>query len=133
MMEGLLGGVTLVASVFLLTTLLFALYLAYCAVKPAKESGRLKEAAWFVRGWAYAIVYFGLGLDILFNVFIGTLLFVEAPDIRKLTFTARCAKWKTRDPIWQALNHRSSRLNEYRWRLANWFCRQLNVFEPGHC
>ena len=115
----LLNAVTLAAVAFLLTTLLFALFLAYCAVRPARDSGRLKEAAPFVRGWAYATVFFGLGLDVLFNVLIGTLLFLEAPDIRKLTFTARCAKWK----------NRSGRRGD----MAHWFCRQLNVFEPGHC
>lgn len=124
---GVLAVLKVALTTYLLTVLLYAGYLAYCTANRLKDSGRLAELPWVVRGHMYAIVYVALILDILFNVIVGSLVFVEAPEIRRLTFTARCKKWKT---------YVGPATPLVRWRIAvavfvcdSW----LNPGEPGHC
>jgi hypothetical protein len=75
---------------------------------------------WLVRGHIYAIVYFMLLLDIGFNVVIGSIVFWEWPEIRRLTFTARCKKWMG--------------TGGKRGATADYVCESwLNPGEPGHC
>jgi len=64
----------------------------------------------------------GVVLDILFNIFIGSVIFLERPH--ELLFTARCARHK-RYVLGQAVT--------WRMRLARFMCRQLNQIDPGHC
>jgi len=67
----------------------------------------------------YVGAFVGLVLDVLFNWTAGSIVYRELP--RELTFTSRCkrhklAPWGTRDR-----------------EKAEWWCKQLNKFDPGHC
>lgn len=111
---------TIAALSFLGTVLLYVLYLAYCTLRVARDNGKLAKAPKIVQGLAWAILIIGYGLDIVFNVTAGTVMFLEFPHYRRLTFTARC----------------SSHLDSAGWRadLARYFCDGwLNPFEEGHC
>lgn len=123
-----LGVVTTVAATYVGTVLLYALYLAYCTAWQFKEAGRLSTMPWIVRGHVYGIVYVALILDVLFNVTVGSLVFLELPEIRRLTFTARCKKWKIHDTEF------NSPLVRWRAKVARYVCESwLNPGDPGHC
>lgn len=129
----LVDAITALAATYLGTVLLYALYLAYCAALPLKEDGRLPKLPLLVRGHVYAIVYFALVLDIVFNILIGSIIFVELPESRRLTFTARCKKWKRYGSEAPELLTFDSRLNRWRVAVATWVCENLNATDPGHC
>lgn len=102
------------------TVLMFTLYLSYCALNVAYKNGKLQAAPKLVQVVCWAIFGFALALDIVFNVTVGTLLFLELPQLRRLTFTMRCKSWM----------HNQS----WRGRIARWVCDGwLNPFEAGHC
>lgn len=102
------------------TVLMFALYLSYCTLRVAYDNGKLRAAPKLVQGVCWSIFIFALALDVLLNVTLGTLLFFERPELRRLTFTMRCKKHMN------ALN--------WRGRIARWVCDGwLNPFEAGHC
>jgi hypothetical protein len=99
---------------------LFVFYLAYVALWEAKRNGKLAAAPLVVRAVAWSILIIAVTLDVLFNVTVGSVLFLEAPELRRLLFTARCKKHMDA-PTW-------------RGRLARWFCEGwLNPFQAGHC
>lgn len=99
---------------------LYVLFLSYCTLWQMKATGRLAAMPALARGHCYAILYFVLLWDVLFNVLLGTLLFLELPDLHGLTFTARCKHW--------LLDF------GYRGDIARWVCEGwLNPGEPGHC
>ena len=103
-----------------LTALLFTLYLAYCALNVARKNGKLAATPAPVRVVCWAIFIVALVLDVLFNITVGTIAFLELPDLRRLTFTMRCKKWM--------------HVMSWRGRLARWVCDGwLNPFEEGHC
>lgn len=94
----------------------FAVHWAFVAVMHAKamrERGDLRTY-WLVMLLPLAAV--GLVLDCAFNLTFGTLMFRELP--RELLFTSRCK--------------RHFRGDGRRKRLAGWWARQLNTFDPGH-
>lgn len=98
--------------------LLYVFFLAYCALNLAKRNGKLEAMPQPAKACAFAILAIAVALDVVFNVTLGSLLFLEPPS--SLLFTARC----------------SSHLYESGWRgrLARWFCDGwLNPIEPGHC
>jgi len=103
--------------------LLFVFYLAYVALWAAKQNGKLAAAPLAVRVVAWSILGLALVLDVAFNVIVGSAIFMEPPEFwppKKLTFTARCAKWRSRDG--------------YRARFARWVCEGwLNPFQEHHC
>jgi hypothetical protein len=104
----------------ILTVMLFTLYLSYCALNAAYKSGKLASTPLPVRGVCWAIFIVALVLDVIFNITVGTLAFLELPELRRLTFTMRCKKHMT--------------ATGYRGRLARWVCEGwLNPFEDGHC
>lgn len=99
---------------------LFVLYLAYVALWVAHKNGKLAAAPWPVRAVAWSILVVALVLDAVFNVTVGSVVFLEPPELRRLLFTARCAKW--RDTM------------GWRGRFARWFCESwMNPFQAGHC
>lgn len=102
------------------TFALYVLYLAYCTVNVARKNGKLALTPLVVRAMAYTAIGIGFVLDVLFNITIGTVMFLEAPDIRRLTFTARCASHLD-DPGWRGERARAI--------CDGW----LNPFEAGHC
>lgn len=99
---------------------LYVFYLAYCTLHVARDNGKLAATPLLVRAVAWLILCIGYALDVLFNVTVGTLMFLELPNVRRLTFTARC----------------SAHLQTQGWRgdRARWVCfGWLNPFEAGHC
>lgn len=100
--------------------ILYIFYLAYCTLRVAKDNGKLAKAPKIVKGIAYSILFIAVILDGLFNVTFGSIVFLEPPEIKRLMFTARCAKWRE-DKGW-------------RGKIARWVCDGwLNPFEEGHC
>jgi hypothetical protein len=77
----------------------------------------------FARVNAYLLLAIGIPLDVLTNVFIGSLLFLEPPHPKRLLLTARLSWHKRRD-------------NGWRTKLAWWLCAHLlDQFDPRgqHC
>lgn len=89
-------------------------YLAIMSLK--RERGRLSKVSMVL---AYPILPIGLAMDVIFNIFVGSILFLELP--KQFLFTARC----------------DSHLDKISWRgvLARWLCRNLlDPFDNGkHC
>jgi hypothetical protein len=117
---------------YLFAFVLYMLFLSYCTLRQMKDSGRLAAMPVVARVHCYALLGFTLALDILFNVTIGTLLFVELPDfssVKSLTFTARCKRWQ-----FEGILYAEGRLARWRGNIARWVCNGwLNPGEPGHC
>jgi hypothetical protein len=106
--------------VYLATFLFYELFLSYCTKRQMLESGRLAAMPRLAQAHCWAGLYFAFGLDIVFNVTVGSVVFLELPELRRLTFTARCSKWK------EGTGRRSA--------IARWVCNGwLNPGEPGHC
>lgn len=111
---------TIAIAAVLMTFALYVLFLAYCTVNVARKNGKLAMAPRVVQALAYTAVGIGFVLDVLFNIFIGSFMFLELPHYRRLTFTARC----------------KSHLEDQGWRggRARAICDGwLNPFEAGHC
>src|SRR5688572_8958618 len=85
---------------------------SYVAIMHAK--GKRLTKYWRVMLYPLAIV--GLVIDAAFNVVFGSLMFRELP--RELLFTSRC--------------QRHARGDGSRQRLALWWAKQLNQFDPDH-
>lgn len=99
---------------------LFVLYLAYVTLWVARSNGKLATAPLPVRAVAWSILGAALVLDVLFNVTVGSLIYLELPERRRLTFTARCKKWRADSGV--------------RGRFAVWVCEGwLNPFQDHHC
>ncbi|HEY0721690.1 MAG TPA: hypothetical protein VGE50_10620 [Gammaproteobacteria bacterium] len=107
------------AGVAFATYLAFAaMWLQYLAVMNLKENrSKLTVAA---KLWAYPMLIVGVLSDVLFNLAIGTVVYVELPH--ELLFTTRCNR----------------HIGEKGWRgnVARWFCRNfMDPFDPAgnHC
>lgn len=98
---------------------LFLFYLAYVTLRVARDNGKLGQAPKIVQAIAWSIIYVGLVLDVLFNVTVGSVMFLEFPELKRLTFTARCKKH---------LEESGRRGDLARWVCFGW----LNPFEE-HC
>ena len=100
---------------------LFVFYLAYCAIWQAKKNGKLAAAPWPAKAALWSILIVAVVLDFVFNVTVGSLAFLEPPEVfKRPLFTARCKKWME-SPTW-------------RGRLARWVCEGwLNPFQANHC
>lgn len=115
-----LGISRVVLIAYVLAFVLYGLFLSYCTLRVMRSTGRLAAQPAIARAHCYALLYFTLGLDVFFNLTIGTLLFVEVPELSRLTFTARCQKHMTDEG--------------FNGRVARWVCEGwLNPGEPGHC
>jgi hypothetical protein len=93
----------------------FGVHWAFVAVMHAKAVRAQLSLYWKVM--IYPLAAIGLVLDVAFNVVFGSLMFLELP--RELLFTSRCKR-----------HFRGS--TGRRQRLAAWWGRQLNAFDPGH-
>lgn len=100
---------TLLAAV----VLFFSVHWAYVAIMAARKV----ELTLYWKVVLYPLGVIGLVLDVAFNLTFGTLMYRELP--RELLFTARCKRHKRGDG--------------WRKQLAEWFCANLNIFDPGHC
>lgn len=110
----------IVGKVFFVLVVFWGMYLAYVALHAAQRNGKLAAAPIYVRLLSYSIVAVMFVFDIVFNVTLGSLVFMELPSTKALTFTARC----------------EIHLADQNWRgdIARWVCNGwLNPFEPGHC
>jgi hypothetical protein len=97
---------------------LWTLFLTYCALHASIKSGKFYATPWPVRAMSYLLLAVMGGVDAIFNITIGSAVFLELP--KSWMFTTRC----------------SSHLNDFDWRgdLARWVCNGwLNPFEEGHC
>lgn len=63
--------------------------------------------------------YVGKGLDIVWNVIVGTIAFREFP--RETLFTSRCKR------------HKQKPIGDWRGDRARWWCDQMEIFHEGHC
>lgn len=93
-------------------------YLSIMHLKSAHDQGKLTLAA-KILGYPWLIA--GLAFDVLFNLIVGSLLFLERP--RELLFTSRVRRHATGSSRW-------------RRRLAILICRELlDPFDPAgkHC
>jgi len=117
-MPGLLTALYAVVGVLLAILFTWGGYLSIMHLKSARDQGRLTFGAKIL---GYPWLAIGLVADVLFNVIVGSLLFLEPP--RELLFTSRVSR----------LNDS----NSWRGKLARWFCRELlDPFDPdsdGHC
>lgn len=67
----------------------------------------------------YILIAIGLVLDVLLNVIVGSLLFLELP--RELLLTDRLQRHKKKPDHW-------------RYKIAHFICHNLlNPFDPDHC
>jgi len=99
---------------------LYVFYLSYVTLNAARLNGKLDMAPRPVKWIGWSIVSIGAVLDVSFNVTVGSVVYLELPELSRLFFTARCAKWKP-DPGW-------------RGDIARYVCDGwLNPFEAGHC
>jgi hypothetical protein len=99
--------------------MLFLFFLAYIPIHEAFERKALKLELDLMSCAAYATLALGLVLDIGFNIFFASLIFLELPETDNLTFTKRCRKWRTDAG--------------YRGEFARWVCERLNVYQDRHC
>jgi hypothetical protein len=97
--------------------LLYLHFLAYVAIYAAKKSGTLDQLPVPAKALAYFILICAYGIDVAFNMIIGTLIFLELPYT--WTFTARCELYMYDD--------------NWRGKLARWICKWLNPIQTGHC
>lgn len=97
----------------------FPLFVAVMHAKAIMEKGTELTLFWKIHLVPMAL--FAVILDITFNLTLGSIMFLELP--RELLFTSRCRRWKEtgdRYPYW-------------RMKLAEWWCKQLNQIDEGHC
>ena len=100
----------------------WGMFLMYCALNTARINGQLAKAPMYVRAISYGLLIVMAVVDVAFNLTIGSLLFLELPNIKgkSYTFSSRCSDHYT-DPGW-------------RGRLSRWVCNDwLNPIAPGHC
>ena len=99
-------------------TVLYVLWLFYLAVmnlKRAKDAGTLTRTALF---FGRPILFVGLLLDLVANLLVATVVFVDMPD--ELTVTARLKRYVREQP------------GTWRGRLAAWFAAEmLDTFDPS--
>jgi hypothetical protein len=89
-------------------------YVLVIHAKVLREAGRL-NLFWTINILPWAIV--GLTLDAVFNAVGGTLMFLELP--REWLFSSRVKRHFRQSGGW-------------RFRLADWWARQLNAIDPTH-
>lgn len=100
--------------------ILWALFLMYCALIASRKSGKLAATPWYVRWMSWVLLGVMGAFDVFFNVTFGSLMFLEAPSIHRLTFTQRCE------------SHLGD--TDFRGEIARWVCYGwLNPFQAGHC
>lgn len=107
-------GLLAVPVAFLALVVLWLLYLAVMALQRARDAGALSH---FATTAGMALMYFGLAWDVLCNLLVVTVIFVEVP--RELTVSARLRRLVKGKEGW-------------RKQLAIWYAvTLLNPFSPG--
>lgn len=116
----LMGKLPIVGKLFASVVLFWSMFLAYCALHAAQRNGKLAATPIYVRVLSYVIVGIMYVCDVVFNVILGSVIFLEFPSTKALTFTARC----------------NTHFNDtnFRGKIAHWVCDGwLIPFEAGHC
>ena len=87
---------------------LWVLYLAVMNLLRVQQAGKLGTVAYCL---AWPLLVVALTMDITFNIIVGTLLFLELPNYRRLTLSARMdhsirygSGWRKRNAIWFVLH-----------------------------
>ena len=107
--------IMILLAIFLSIYVLWIFYLAVMNLKRAKDAGQMTKTALIL---GYPIVIVGYLFDVLVNIFVITLVFVELPH--EWTVTARLSRLKY-TAGWRA-------------KLAKWFCENLlDQFDPSGC
>lgn len=111
----------MIVYILFFTWITWAFYLSAMQLKTARDQGKLTPAS---KVFGYPFIYAFVVLDVLFNLTIGTLFFLELPKIfdNEWYFTSRVSR----------LNKRQ----DWRGKLARFFCTQLlDPFDPAgkHC
>lgn len=106
------------AAIATIAGLWFLLGWSFVAIMGAKQAEKSGTLTTFWKVNLLPLVFIGIVLDCAFNLTFATLLYRELP--RELLFTARCKR------------HKNGK-NVRRKRIADWWCANLNVFDPGHC
>jgi len=102
---------------FLYTLTLFT-WVFYLAAMNMKRN--IKHVGLVAKLFAYPAMFIGYPLDVMFNVFVGSIFFIEMP--KELLFTSRCKRH------YKHPGHRGN--------MARFFCKNLlNGFDPSgaHC
>jgi len=90
-------------------------YVYIMRLRQKRDEGRLPSVMAIM---IYPVVILGVIYDVLFNIFVGSVMFIELPQ--EWLFTARLKRIKKEDS-WKA-------------PIAKWFCTHLlNPHDPGHC
>lgn len=98
----------------------YALFLVYVTLRVAQKNGKLAASPVIVKLLAYSYLALALVIDVLFNLTLGALFFLQSPLGYGWTFTARCS--------------RNRYIEGWRRERAIWVCDGwLNPFEAGHC
>jgi hypothetical protein len=93
--------------------LLWVFYLAVMNLKRVKDAGKLNKTCLYL---GLPVLFVGLALDFLCNVFIMTLVLLELPE--ETTVTARLQRHKIHSTGW-------------RLKVVNWFETVLDEFDPS--
>lgn len=108
------------AGIFIFMSYTWTMYLAVMALKRVKDETPEKITT-AVKIFGYPLLFVGLIFDVVFNVVLGTILFLELPELDRLLFTSRLDKHATQG-------------SGYKKKLAQWFCHEfLNSFDPSGC
>jgi hypothetical protein len=94
--------------------MLWVFYVAVMRLRQVRDAGKLTAA---MKVFGYPLVAVGLALDLLVNVFIGSVVFLELP--RELTLSSR---------LWR----HSTQGSGYRQKVALWFrVNLLDAVDPS--
>jgi hypothetical protein len=115
---------------FLFMYVTWAMYLAVMNLIEAKKLDKMPLAS---KIFAYPLATFGIIMDLLLNIVVGTILFLDPPKFRHLLFTARLQEYiddymKTDESV--------KGLRKWRQDAALWICENLlDPFDPRgfHC
>lgn len=110
---------------FIFMYVTWALYLAVMNLIRVK-----KDMPIFAKVFAYPLAFIGVILDVILNVVVGSIIFVQIPNLRHLLFTARLQEHlDNMDAYYDAWDRGerpdASRLDLWRWDAAMWICRNL--------
>jgi hypothetical protein len=100
------------------TQVFYLLFLVFASWRTARLAGR--PIHWLTYAFIGGPLIFGFVLDIVWNIVLGSALFLELPwgHGKDLTFTARLNRWYT-DPSW-------------RGKQSRFWAQLLNPFDPSH-
>ena len=95
-----IGGIALA---FYSAYVLWVLYLAVMNLLRVHQAGQLSKTAYYL---AWPLLGIALAVDIAFNVIVGSVIFLQPPDFKRLTLSARMddlirngSGWRKRNAI----------------------------------